>query len=142
MLGITLADDQLKSVVDAFIEAAIWADKLEGSSPRASKEAKEKASRFIQAFWTAHADKCADITTRYKPNKVLSPAYRNYQLYQQLESFGHDLYLTCAGHGVGFWDRQALEGPGREISDLIRSEGWVVEANFHRGWLYLNTTTE
>lgn len=38
------------------------------------------------------------------------------------ERFGHDLALTCNGHGAGFWDRDELgaDDLGDRLSDLCR----------------------
>ena len=44
------------------------------------------------------------------------------------EMYGHDLFLTQAGHGVGFWDRSEIDY-GDELSEIAKDKiGWVESA--------------
>ena len=52
-------------------------------------------------------------------------------------AFGHDLYLSTAGHGAGFFDRRELGYDlGDKLQDAARRFGEPQPA-FYRGWLYL-----
>lgn len=115
-----------------FVAAAIWADAPEGTHPRATKEAEKAALELVKRFSDEHC---------YSVGLALDvPGYTS-------EQFGHDLYMTFAGHGVGFWSRDELdEGPdgihiGDYLSDEIRNYrhegGWFTEPHFYRGWMYM-----
>ena len=53
-------------------------------------------------------------------------------------AFGHDLWLTTRGHGIGFWDRDELEadGLGDRLTEACERFG-EPQPQFYRGWLYL-----
>jgi hypothetical protein len=118
-------------IVEHFLIAAIWADCPEGTSPRATKQAKEWAKAFVERFIAAYP---------YKVARALAmPWYGSHPDAGSPEAaFGHDLYLTCAGHGVGFQDRTELQEWGGMLHEEIRQawREWHVEAQFSRGWLY------
>lgn len=57
----------------------------------------------------------ADFLARAEP--YLAPS--NYSLTYDLYVIGSDLYLTAAGHGVGFWDRP--EKINRRDGEIISS---------------------
>lgn len=125
---------QLQTMARHYVIAAIWADAPEGTHPRATKAAYrialERCTRFVELIgplfgqaiacegYGAHPD-CGNI----------EPA---------CAAMGHDLYLTSAGHGAGFWDRTELGDLGDKLSEFC---GWrkpidEPDAQFYRGWLY------
>jgi hypothetical protein len=53
------------------------------------------------------------------------------------EYFGHDLYLTCSGHGAGFWDR-GLRDLGETLSKVCRHNRLEVFAYIHRNRLRIS----
>jgi len=128
-----MTPDQIETAARHFIIAAIWADCPEGTHPRATRKAQEWAHRFISEFAAKHAELCAaamecdDYGTHPDAG---SPA----------AAFGHDLYLTAAGHGVGFDDRRELGEIGAKLADVLRTDWrrWHIETQFYRGWLYLH----
>lgn len=115
--------------------AAVWADCEEGTHPRISaqalKTARAYAERFVSEFsvltWQAmHAEGYGAHPDAGSP----------------AAAFGHDLYMTAVGHGVGFWDRRELDENelGDALSQPLRDDfrKWHLEAEFSRGWLYLS----
>lgn len=87
---------EFNQMVDGYLEAAEWADKPEGSIARFCKESVDRARLDCQKF----VDACGPLAEQ--------SVYRwGYSAVQ----FGRDFWLTRAGHGVGFWDREALETP-------------------------------
>ena len=90
--------------------AAAWADAPEGTSPRVTKSALAKARDFAERF-----------TTRYPDLTLSALNNEDYGWYNGTRNacaaFGNDLYLTAVGHGVGFWDRDALDADG--IGDAL-----------------------
>ncbi|AEY69522.1 hypothetical protein AH2_00011 [Burkholderia phage vB_BceS_AH2] len=128
-----LTPDQIDTAARHFIIAAIWADCPEGTHPRATSQARNAAWVFVERFSAAHPDMCAaamECDGYGSHPDAGSPA----------AAFGHDLFLTCAGHGAGFSDRRELGELGDRISDAIRAEWrrWHLETEFYRGWLYLH----
>lgn len=123
---------ELETVARHFCIAAQWADAEEGTSPRLAREALKTARGFAAAFIAEHPRKfraameCDGYGTHPDAG---SPA----------AAFGHDLYLTAAGHGVGFSDRAELGDLGYTLAEVIHKEWcrWHVEAYQSRGWLYL-----
>ena len=78
----------LKDVLDAYIECAIFADTPDGEdcsgpSPEFEKKAREDVEDFLSL-----------VTER----RIDSPEWTD-------EQFGHDFWLTRQHHGAGFWDR-------------------------------------
>lgn len=76
----------IQSILDAYVECALWADEPEGyegqvMSDFALSEAWEDCQQFMNTFYE-----------ELKETKNYSQA-------------GHDLWLTRNGHGAGFWDR-------------------------------------
>ncbi len=58
------------------------------------------------------------------------------------EQAGRDFWFTRQGHGVGFWDREALDVPGLEsdtLGDMLdaaaKSFG-EADVELYRGWIY------
>lgn len=116
--------------------AAIWADCEESTHPRPTKAALETARRRCKRFVELigplfdQAMQCEDYGT-HPDCGTIEP---------KCAAMGHDLYLTCAGHGVGFWDRKELEanGLGDKLTAFCGWRGPMGEPNaeFYRGWLY------
>jgi hypothetical protein len=51
---------------------------------------------------------------------------------------GRDFWFTSQGHGVGFWDRTALEADdlGRRLSDVAEEFGELY-VDAYRGWIHV-----
>lgn len=128
----------LDSFTQGFIEAAFFSDsscyssseffgdeaqervregQADGSVPNDSGPAEIDAESLakIKAF-------CADFQARAAA--VLSEAYeRDYDETQG----GRDLYFTYAGHGVGYWDRDALKATEADSEEYERLTAVMVE---------------
>lgn len=112
--GFTWQD--LATVGRAFAECAAWADSEEGTSPRVTDQLQGVGMSL--AVWLAQAE----------PAAVAAAIER-----RGLADFGHDLFLTAAGHGAGFWDRQELQagGVGDRLTAALRRVH--LETEQHRG---------
>lgn len=130
---------QIDIVAKHYVIACLFFDSEEGTNPRATNQAMEKAMSDCAAFIAEcgplfdAAMNCYDNGYGMHPDAGSAEA-----------AFGHDFWLTRNGHGSGFWDRSELGELGEQISALC---GWhagkrtkFTEANyeFYRGWLYLN----
>lgn len=120
----------LKTIAAAFLEAALWADAPKNTSPRITREAEINACAFCAAF--------------IKENLELFNAAIRADGYT-LVQFGHDLYLTQAGHGAGFWDRAELAvmpaGRSYTLGTLLtdkcgRGTRFFTDVELFRGWAY------
>jgi hypothetical protein len=114
--------------------AALWADAPEGTSPRVTAQAQKSA--------TAIATKFAELITPFYAQVTACSEYGSHPDAGSVEAaLGHDLYLTSAGHGVGFWSREELSDEVKQkIEPLV---GWhkaigEPELCFMRGWMYLD----
>lgn len=131
-----MTNEQMSIAAHHFIIAAIWADAEENTSPRASNAAKMAALEFVQAFAAAYPELCAAA--------MAAPGYGAHpDAGTPAAAFGHDLYLTCAGHGVGFADRPELGETGEALAEAIRQawRRWHVEVYAARGWLHVLADT-
>lgn len=122
------------TIAKHFCIALVWADAPEGTSPRVPRETLESADKFAREFITAHPALCEAALSAegYGDHPDAgSPA----------AAFGHDLFLTCAGHGISFGDRDALGDIGAQLAAAIHSGAdwrkWRIESYFYRGWAYL-----
>ena len=130
--------ESIEIVAKHYCIAAIQADAPEGTNPRVSKDAmqtaRERAAKFLALMGENLIQSVRDAYyTGYGTHQDCG----NKQPY--FAALGHDLYLTCAGHGVGFLDRDSL--PEETSTSLDALCGWrtpMGEANvsFYRGWLY------
>lgn len=125
----------LETIVKHFLHAAQWADAAEGTIPRVPQASRNEATMFVCSFLAAHptlskaALSCEEYGTHPDAG---SPA----------AAFGHDLYLTARGFGVGFGDRAELGGTGEALTEVMRTEWrrWYIEVEQYRGWLYLTAS--
>lgn len=115
--------------------AAVWADCEEGTRPRVTREALATARKYAEAF----VSEFPALTLA----AMRAPGYGSHpDAGSPAAAFGHDLYLTACGHGVGFWCRDELDADdiGDKLSRPLRDDfrKWSLEAEFYRGWLYLS----
>lgn len=105
----------LDAFTQAYIEAMFWTECNEDSEELAdatfaelAPEALDNIQADCAAFQSANADLLAEAYAR--------PGYGDES------QAGHDYWLTRNGHGVGFWDRDALDadGLGDRLSDACR----------------------
>ena len=127
--------EQLAVMAEHYLIAAIWAECPEGTHPRATRQARDKALQVCAAFAAAAGRLLGEAATRDGDGAApdcgtVHPAYA---------AAGHDLWLTSQGHGVGFWDRDPLkaEDLGDRLSAVAEQFSGTY-AEFYRGWLYLH----
>lgn len=99
----TLAD-----VVSGYLEAAEWADAPEGSRARWTKAARAQAARDVSDFVSA----CGPLFAQ----ALACPGYSP-------RRFGVDFWLTRAGHGAGFWDRDELSEAPETVPTVKDRDG-------------------
>lgn len=136
---ISFADGREHVLVMAhhYIVAAVWADAPEGTHPRATLATWKKAYADCLAFLESlPAGIVAEIPEEYGAHPDCGNRHPIYA------AMGHDLWLTRTGAGVGFWDRDALEGEwaGSTVGDTLTKHADSMgdpNAEFYRGWLYL-----
>lgn len=97
--------EQLAVMAEHYLIAAIWAECPEGTHPRATRQARDKALQVCEAFAAAAGPLLEEAATRdgYGAHPDCGNTHPAYA------AAGHDLWLTSKGHGVGFWDRDPLE---------------------------------
>lgn len=123
-----------------YIIAALWADSPEGTNPRASNAAREKARETCRTF--------LDIIGPEMMGELREAESQGYGSHPDcgdeaplFAAMGHDVWLTSSGHGAGFWDRRELEANG--LGDRLYAfcgHGKAIPEpypSFYRGWLYL-----
>lgn len=81
--------DALETMIDAYIDCALWADGPDGESWSATDLAPETRS----AMRCDCGDFFASFAGAINTIRGLGP-----------DALGHDLWLTRQGHGTGFWD--------------------------------------
>lgn len=126
-----MTNDKIHTAARHFCIAALWADCEEGTSPRITKEARDWAFEFIKKFAMAYPE--------YVNKALVCEGYgRHPDAGSPEAAFGHDLYLTARGHGVGFSDREELGKVGEQLHQILTTgwRSWQVEPDFYRGWLY------
>lgn len=131
--------EQVATAAKHFVIAALWADKEEGTHPRATRECYRVAEQFVRDFSAQWPDLVAAA--------LAADGYGSHpDAGSPAAAFGHDLYLSCAGHGVGFSDRVELADKGDadrsigdRLSDVIRQDWrrWYVNAYAYRGWFVM-----
>lgn len=90
-------------------------DKIRGWTRKAIREAKADCADFQKANEADLAAFCETIG-------------------RDMESAGHDFWLTRNGHGAGFWGRGAGD-VGDKLSDAAHVYG-ECNAEPYRGWIY------
>ena len=133
-----------------FLIAAVWADAPEGTHPRVTKQAQQEAELCARDFVESIGDAVFRRTLTAYEDVGLHPDCNG----SPLGAFGHDLYLTLEGHGVGFWDRKELDivpdvtGDwhasflGDWLHAKCKASPWRESYGsgrlvFYRGWVYL-----
>lgn len=125
-------------VAEHYLIAAVWADAPEGTRPRVTAQATEKARRiawqFLEIIGPDTLKACEDA---YRENGYGSHPDCGDPL-PWCAAMGYDLWLTSQGHGAGFFDRDELpaELGQRLTKDAGKFSGIYPE--FYRGWLYLH----
>lgn len=116
--------DTAPLVLRGFIYCLEWAEAPEGARPRMPRVTANAAASIVEDFTTQHRALYAAAIDR---------------LGYDADRFGHDLWLTLAGHGAGFWDRPELEegGLGEALTAAVDAFGRR-EAYAAGGWFYIS----
>ena len=129
-------------IVEGFLYAAEKLAADDARPLRIGKAARKTARDFVCEFLDDHAALAAAAIKREAYGWDNGTRDAEHQ-------FGLDLFLTAAGHGAGFWDRDELgdgvreEGdeplPGGNIGDKLTEavRGAYVETDHYRGVLQL-----
>lgn len=115
-------------IVTGFITAALWAtddddgEPLERNYDRGdiAPEAMKKIKAYCAKFYKARRSDLLD----YREMREYDPSQGSVYEYA-----GHDLFLSSAGHGTGFWDR-GLGALGDRLHEAAEKLG---ELNFYVG---------
>lgn len=140
---------QLDTIARHFMIAAVWADAPEGTRPRITKKALETARRCAVDFVDSIGERVFYATLAAYTEAGLHPDCND----DPCAAFGHDLYLTLAGHGVGFWDRRELRVPlnadagcflGDWLTARCHQSNWrnmvaYGGLEFYRGWVHFRS---
>lgn len=101
----------LKTMADAYCEAAYFTDKTEGDDLDC-----ELSSEFKNQAYEA----CANFENACN---LLEIDIR--EIYPNPEQIGHDIWLTRNGHGAGFWDRKEIYGNHADLfTAMARAMGY------------------
>jgi hypothetical protein len=125
---------QILEVSKHFLIAAIWADCEEGTHPRATIRTARKAFDVCKAFVDANLELFNAAMNRCEEGYGSHPDAGSAEA-----AFGHDLWLTLQGHGVGFWDRDELKAAS--LGDRLTKACNHTPAPSYwqsRGWFYLS----
>lgn len=119
-------NDTAPHAVRGFLACLQWAESPDGQRPQIPAATRQAAASIVEAF-----------TTQHRTLYAMALARDGYSA----EAFGHDLWLTLAGHGAGFWDRHELgSAEGRSLGDQLTDACDAfgrMEAYAARGWLYI-----
>lgn len=97
----TITSDFLKSVLNGYLEAALWTAELD-------------------TYDISDIDNDSIIESRKDVDLFVKKAKENDLLNDlEPESIGHDFWLTRNGHGAGFWDRD-LGDVGDKLTELCK----------------------
>jgi len=133
---------EIDTITRHFLAAAVWADAPEQSNPRITRQAKAAARAFCAAFIEENMK--LFLTAMKADGYGWHNGTRN-----PAAAFGHDLYLTQAGHGAGFWDRDGLAFTPAGYTDTLgnllskkcgHGTRFFADLVFCRGWAYFRWT--
>lgn len=127
---------QIQTVAKHFVIAAIWSDAEEGTQPRPNNETHRVAFGICKAFIDANNDLFNEAMERAQAGYGAHPDAGSAEA-----AFGHDLWLTSQGAGVGFWDRKELEDGdlGDRLTAALKTfqETINIDHEQYRGWFYI-----
>ena len=132
-------------IAQHFVIAALWADAEEGTNPRPSKAMQNDSLEYAKEFLQKLTPEMITAFEQAEDN--------GYASHPDCDGFvegaiGHDLWLTMRRHGVGFWDRDALDFPlengeafGEAFGDALTKVAKTMGEPYlyqSRGWAYLD----
>lgn len=111
-----LKKEFVDEVYNGFIESIEWAEKV---SVRPSTSLVEVEGEWASVDKVGLPINKSDLKKIRRFVKGVLPQFTEEDISEYLKTrgafgdglnyFGHDLYLSCAGHGTGFWDRGLKE---------------------------------
>jgi hypothetical protein len=108
----------INEIVAGYLEAACWASTRENEEPLDSKYSADDFTSDAREKVTAACERFVELALR--DLKQLPDEFDN-------EFVGHNLYLTAAGHGTGFWDRD-LGVLGDRLTEHAKASHYVESA--------------
>ena len=127
---------QIQTVAKHFVIAAIWADCEDGTNPRAPHVSDAIAFDICKAFIDANLGLFNEAMERAESGYGAHPDAGSAEA-----AFGHDLWLTSQGHGVGFWDREELDANdlGNRLTAALEAfqKTINISGEQYRGWFYV-----
>lgn len=129
----------LNAVTEAYVSAALWATPIDDDGLQILCDSGAGVAEGAAADWgldrfgftIADLDSTTRETVDEAVRSFLATAPRDALCFWAEnhgdEAIGHDLFLTSAGHGAGFWDRWSGDSwgarYGRELTDHARPYG-------------------
>jgi hypothetical protein len=109
-------------MVQAYLEAALFADWPEENTPRSIFDATQATIDAATADCMSFLNRAGEHGSAY-----LASDFANSIGFEQV---GHDFWLTRQGHGAGFWDRPEIYGEHQAdgLAKLARHYG---QLNLH-----------
>lgn len=114
----SFTEKEVETITAHFIFAAEWSSTDKDGTPLndSTKYGNTRWPKKERAKMKEHVERFLNDT-----DKVARKASDIYGL----DYLGHDIWLNCAGHGVGFWDRNNLAVPSGRRLVLDKKEGFV-----------------
>lgn len=121
----------MDNFTSAYIEAAFWTSEAPGVSTEEWQATNEHDEGSIpgDVGLSDLAPEALEMIIKdceafqHDNSEMLNTAYDT-EGYGYTDQSGHDFWLTRNGHGAGFWDRPAIDGPiGKALSDAARKCG-------------------
>jgi hypothetical protein len=110
-----ISGDMLETIPDGYLEAVLFAESDDDESPL---DRNYGYSDFTEESLALALDRVSQFVSKARPDDL-----KAYLQERGPDCLGNDLYYSCAGHGVGFFDR-GLGETGDRLQDIARSIGW------------------
>jgi hypothetical protein len=114
-------DDDLRDIVEGYLEAALFAESDDNGEPLDSDYSLEDFSEEAQQAAQADCEKFVEALKRRTCDSILNEFPNLYEAAVDLNGkrqLGIDLWLTRNHHGSGFWDGD-YEGFGDHITHVV-----------------------
>ena len=132
-----LTEDERDLFIAGYCEAMLWANTVsedEEENDRGIDPAWwQTPSEFwqLQAFDRESQTRIEEVCNAFlDANRAMLRQATRLQPNRTMDFHGHDLALTAAGHGTGFWDRGYPEELGQRLSDAAKmyaADAWFGE---------------
>jgi len=117
----------INEIVAGYITACLWSSVDQDDEGNEtfydefdpSSQLKGEANYLCALFYDANEADCNLFAEQYQPS----------QDHNVWECLGHDLWLTSAGHGVGFWDR-GLGELGERLTEACQQKPYAYKCAY------------